>query len=106
MADRRPADVNGVILVAGGTGLVGSGVLRERLADPGWRGRIIAPLRRAPDIEDPRLLPVVGPLTEAKADEKLGNEVRAHLGGAKLDAYVSCLGTTLEVAGSREAFIA
>jgi len=94
------------LLVAGGTGLVGGDVLRERLADRGWRGRIIAPLRRAPAITDPRLDPVVGPLTEAKADERLAGEVRARLGDERLDAYVSCLGTTLEVAGSREAFIA
>jgi uncharacterized protein YbjT (DUF2867 family) len=94
------------LLVAGGTGLVGAEVLRERLADRGWRGRIIAPLRRAPALVDKRLEAVVGPLTEAKADERLGKEVRARLGDERLDAYVSCLGTTLEVAGSREAFIA
>jgi len=94
------------LLVAGGTGLVGGDVLRERLADRGWRGKIIAPLRRAPAITDPRLEPVIGPLTEAKADERLAGEVRARLGDERLDAYVSCLGTTLEVAGSREAFIA
>ena len=101
MAGRGP-----VMLVAGGTGLVGAGVLRERLADPGWHGRVVAPLRRAPSLEDPRLLPVVGPLTEAKADERVAAEVREKLGAERLDAYVSCLGTTLQVAGSREAFIA
>jgi uncharacterized protein YbjT (DUF2867 family) len=94
------------LLVAGGTGLVGGDVLRERLADRGWRGKIIAPLRRAPAITDPRLEVVIGPLTESKADERLANEVRTRLGDERLDAYVSCLGTTLEVAGSREAFIA
>jgi uncharacterized protein YbjT (DUF2867 family) len=94
------------LLVAGGTGLVGGDVLRERLADRGWRGKIIAPVRRAPAITDPRLEPVIGPLTESKADERLAGEVRARLGDERLDAYVSCLGTTLEVAGSREAFIA
>jgi uncharacterized protein YbjT (DUF2867 family) len=94
------------LLLAGATGLVGTLVLRERLADRGWPGRVIAPLRRLPALKDPRLLPVVGPLTEPKADEQVAAEVRARLDGAKLDAYVSCLGTTLEVAGSREAFIA
>jgi uncharacterized protein YbjT (DUF2867 family) len=94
------------LLVAGGTGMVGGDVLRERLADRGWRGRIIAPMRRAVPLDDKRLDAVVGPLTEAKADERLGNEVRARLGDERLDAYVSCLGTTLQVAGSREAFIA
>ena len=94
------------LLVAGGTGLVGGDVLRERLADRGWRGKIIAPVRRAPAVSDPRLQPVIGPLTEAKADERLANEVRARLGDERLDAYVSCLGTTRETAGSREAFIA
>jgi uncharacterized protein YbjT (DUF2867 family) len=90
------------LLVAGGTGLVGGLMLRDRLADRGWQGRILAPARREPEITDPRLLPIVGPLTEAKVDEG----VRAKLGEGKLDAYVSCLGTTLQVAGSREAFIA
>jgi uncharacterized protein YbjT (DUF2867 family) len=94
------------LLLAGGTGLVGGEVLRERLADRGWKGKIIAPLRRAPSIKDSRLLPVVGPLTEPKADERMAGEVRKHLADERLDAYVSCLGTTLEVAGSREAFIA
>ena len=94
------------LLLAGGTGLVGGAVLRERLADRGWKGRIIAPLRRVPALADPRLEPVVGPLTEAKADERVAAEVREKLGAQGLDAYVSCLGTTLEVAGSREAFIA
>jgi uncharacterized protein YbjT (DUF2867 family) len=94
------------LLLAGGTGLVGGLVLQERLADRGWPGRIIAPLRRPPGIKDSRLLPVLGPLTEPKADESLAAEVRAKLDGRRLDAFVSCLGTTLEVAGSREAFIA
>jgi uncharacterized protein YbjT (DUF2867 family) len=93
-------------LLAGGTGLVGGDVLRERLADRGWKGKIIAPVRRATAIKDPRLLTVVGPLTEAKADERMATEVRARAGEDRLDAYISCLGTTLEVAGSREAFIA
>ena len=83
------------LLVAGGTGLVGDAVLRERLADRGWGGSIIAPLRRAPTFTDPRLVPVVGPLTEAKADERVAAEVRERLGSERLDAYVSCLGTTL-----------
>jgi uncharacterized protein YbjT (DUF2867 family) len=94
------------LLIAGGTGLVGGLVLRERLADRGWPGRIVAPLRRAPSITDPRLLPVVAPLTEQKADERLAAEVAERLNGQRLDSYVSCLGTTLQVAGSREGFIA
>jgi uncharacterized protein YbjT (DUF2867 family) len=94
------------LLLAGGTGLVGGLVLRERLADRGWPGRIVAPLRRDPGIKDSRLLKVVGPLTEPKADERVATEVAARLDGRRLDCYVSCLGTTLEVAGSREAFIA
>jgi uncharacterized protein YbjT (DUF2867 family) len=94
------------VLLAGATGLVGAGVLRERLADRGWNGRIVAPLRRAPAMQDPRLWPVVGPLTEPQADERIAAEVRSRLGDAKLDAYISCLGTTLQTAGSREAFIA
>src|SRR5690349_7656215 len=94
------------LLLAGGTGLVGALVLRERLADRGWPGRIVAPLRRAPTLTDSRLLPVVAPLTESKSDERLAAEVGERLSGSRLDCYISCLGTTLQVAGSREAFIA
>ena len=94
------------LLLAGATGLVGGLVLRERLADRGWPGRIVAPLRRAPPLTDPRLLPVVAPLTEQKADDRLGAEVSERLNGQRLDGYISCLGTTLQVAGSREGFIA
>ena len=94
------------LLVAGGTGLVGAAVIRERLADRGWQGCIIAPVRRTPAFADPRLVPVVAPLTEAGDDDRVVAVMRERCGGARLDTYVSCLGTTLEVAGSREAFIA
>jgi uncharacterized protein YbjT (DUF2867 family) len=94
------------LLLAGGTGLVGGDALRERLADRDWKGKIFAPVRRPPAVSDPRLVPIVGPLTEAKADERVASELRERLGDERLDVYVSCLGTTLQVAGSREAFIA
>jgi uncharacterized protein YbjT (DUF2867 family) len=94
------------LLLAGATGLVGGLVLRERLADRGWPGRIVAPLRRNPGMKDPRLQPVIAPLTEDKSDERLAAEIGERLAGARLDCYISCLGTTLQVAGSREAFIA
>jgi hypothetical protein len=38
--------------------------------------------------------------------DRIAAEVRERLGAARLDTYISCLGTTLQVAGSREAFIA
>ncbi|MGH8030444.1 MAG: NAD-dependent dehydratase [Arenimonas sp.] len=94
------------LLLAGGTGLVGGDVLRERLADRGWKGKVFAPLRRTPSLTDRRLIPIVGPLTETQADERVTGELRERLGEDRLDAYISCLGTTLDVAGSREAFIA
>jgi uncharacterized protein YbjT (DUF2867 family) len=102
----KPAPSGPHWLLAGGTGLVGGHVLRERLADRGWHGRIVAPLRRPPPLTDPRLLPVIGPLTEPKADDRIAQETRERLAGARLDVYISCLGTTLQTAGSREAFIA
>jgi uncharacterized protein YbjT (DUF2867 family) len=87
---------NARILLAGATGLVGSQVLKTLLADRDFRGRIVAPVRRPITPSDPRLATIVGPLPSPT----LETEVPA------LDVFVSCLGTTLKAAGSREAFIA
>jgi len=98
------------LLLAGATGLVGGLALRALLARPDFRGRLAAPVRRplAPDvlaIDDGRLLAPVCDFSSASAEGDLAAALRA--GGAlPLGAYVSCLGTTLRAAGSREAFIA
>jgi len=84
------------ILLAGASGLVGKQVLATLLADKNFTGRIVAPVRRPIAASDPRLATVVGPLPSSSLEGDL----------PKLDVYVSCLGTTLRAAGSREAFIA
>ena len=94
------------LLLAGATGLVGGAVLRERLSDPSWSGRIIAPVRRALAAPDPRLVPIIAPLPDSSFDGELYAQVSDRLGGAAIDAYLCCLGTTLKAAGSREGFIA
>jgi uncharacterized protein YbjT (DUF2867 family) len=62
------------------------------LADPGFAGKIVAPVRRPLSLADPRLatLPLSAPEEQVPA----------------LDVFVSCLGTTIKAAGSREGFIA
>jgi len=94
------------LLVAGATGLVGGAVVRERLADAQWTGRIIAPVRRTLHVSDPRVAAITAPLPDPAFDGELYSQVSDRLGGAAIDTYVSCLGTTLKAAGSREAFIA
>jgi uncharacterized protein YbjT (DUF2867 family) len=80
------------ILLAGASGLVGSQVLKALLADPGFTGKIVAPVRRPLPVIDPRLATLpLSPLNEPVP---------------ALDVFVSCLGTTLKTAGSREGFIA
>lgn len=94
------------VLIAGATGLVGSRCVAGWLALPRWRGRLLAPVRRAPDVEDRRLATLVAPLADAEDDEATRGSLRDALAGVPLDAFVSCLGTTLRRAGSREAFVA
>lgn len=94
------------LLLAGATGLVGGAVLRERLSDTGWNGRVIAPVRRTLHVSDPRVTGITAPLPDPAFDGELYAQVSDRLGGAAIDAYISCLGTTLKSAGSREAFIA
>ena len=101
-----PTGVGAPLLLAGATGLVGGAVLRERLADRHWQGRIIAPVRRALPVADPRVIPIIAPLPDAQFDSELVAQVSDRLGGAAIGAYLCCLGTTLKTAGSREGFIA
>lgn len=91
------------VLLAGATGLVGGLVLRELLADPGFRGRIVAPVRRPLGINDVRLLSVTQDMSKL-ADDASADAAMAS--APALDCYVCCLGTTIKTAGSREAFIA
>ena len=93
------------ILLAGASGLVGSHVLRSFLQDPAFKGRIVAPSRRALAVEDSRLSVPVVDFSSSQTD-MLVNQSINQIAGGTIDAYVCCLGTTIKVAGSREAFIA
>jgi uncharacterized protein YbjT (DUF2867 family) len=93
----------GIILLAGATGLVGGETVRELLCKPGWRGRVIAPVRRPLTISDPRLKTLV---TDFADNAELPSALTKTLAGETLSVFVSCLGTTIKTAGSREAFIA
>lgn len=93
------------ILLAGATGLVGSRVLRDILAAPGFKGRLVAPTRRALGVDDARLVAPVCDFSASAMDGDLAAAMRA-AHAVPLDAFVCCLGTTLRAAGSREAFLA
>ena len=97
--------LNGDLLLAGATGLVGGLLLRRLLADPANTGTIYAPLRREPGISDRRLVVLRTDFKPGSGDLQLGAAI-AERGARPLQAYASCLGTTIRAAGSREAFIA
>jgi uncharacterized protein YbjT (DUF2867 family) len=82
-----------IALVAGGSGLVGSHLLRELLASPSFT-RVIALSRRPLPLEHPRLA------NRILRFESLETELR---GVSCQDAFC-CLGTTLRQAGSLAAF--
>ncbi|MHB8416501.1 MAG: NAD-dependent epimerase/dehydratase family protein [Myxococcales bacterium] len=81
------------LLILGSTGLVGGHLLRRALADPRVTG-VIAPTRR-PLAPHPKLSNPVAEKLEALLPEAAAWSV---------DSVVCALGTTLEKAGSREAF--
>jgi len=93
------------ILLSGGTGLVGGLALRRLLENRRFGGTVFAPLRRGIRIADSRLVTMQVDFSAAQCDDQLAREIKAHPAHL-LGAYVSCLGTTIKVAGSREAFIA
>lgn len=77
-------------LVAGATGLVGSHLLEQLLLDAHW-DRVICVGRRLVDRAGPGLEQLIVPFPE------IGDVPAA-------DDVFSCLGTTIKVAGSQEAF--
>jgi uncharacterized protein YbjT (DUF2867 family) len=97
--------LRGDLLLAGATGLVGGLLLRRLLADRAFAGTIYAPLRRDPGASDPRLVVLRTDFKPGSGDFQLGAAI-AERGARPLQAYASCLGTTIRAAGSREAFIA
>jgi len=92
------------LLLAGATGLVGGLLLRRLLESPDFDGLVFAPVRRAPGLADPRLVPLRTDFSPG-SDSQLADAIRAR-STRPLHAWVSCLGTTIRTAGSREAFIA
>ncbi|RXZ79968.1 NAD-dependent epimerase/dehydratase family protein [Paenibacillaceae bacterium] len=84
-------------LVAGATGLVGSELIRQLIADEQYGSvTAIARQERPEGIDDP-----AGKLTWIKANwEHLEREID----GLQVDVVFSALGTTIKKAGSREAF--
>lgn len=93
------------LLLAGATGLVGGLLLRRLLAAPEFDGTVFAPLRRDPGVADPRLAVLRTEFTPGSGDLQLAAAIEAR-SSRPLHGYVSCLGTTIRAAGSREAFIA
>ena len=80
-------------LIAGASGLVGGQLLAQLLAAPEY-GRVISVGRRPVDVAHAKLMQVTA---DFAALDGVASELRAD------DAYC-CLGTTIRVAGSREAF--
>lgn len=79
--------------LAGGSGLVGSVLLRQLLADP-WFTKVISVGRRRLPVEHPKLTQVVADLSSPSALASLDPPAVAF----------SCLGTTMKRAGTRDAF--
>lgn len=93
------------VLLAGATGLVGGLVLRGLLADARFNGSLYAPLRRDPGVADARLEVLRTDFAPGSGDLQLAAAIEAR-SARPIHAFVSCLGTTIRSAGSREAFIA
>ncbi len=86
--------MTGRVLLAGATGLVGSALLRQLLADPAGP-EVVAFGRRAPPIQSPRL--------RFQATDFATLEAQAPIAA---DAAYCALGTTIRSAGSPAAFAA
>jgi uncharacterized protein YbjT (DUF2867 family) len=89
-ADMAEADVQAVALVAGATGLVGQAVLAALLADKHYSA-VHTVGRRAPTLQHPKL-------THHIVDFAALPEL------PRVDDVFICLGTTIKVAGSQQAF--
>ena len=82
-----------IALVAGSTGLIGGQLLELLLRDDGY-SKIIAVSRKNLTITHPKLINVVCKLSE----------LSSHREELKADDVFCCLGTTMKVAKSKEAF--
>jgi nucleoside-diphosphate-sugar epimerase len=95
------------VLLAGATGLVGNSIMQKCLYDENV-GLIIVPTRRPVHIAHPKIRNVVMDLIGSDAFDPLPavSEAIKKSSAGKIDVYISALGTTINTAGSREAFIA
>ncbi len=93
------------ILLAGASGLVGGLTLRRLLEQRDFSGHVFAPVRRDLPVSDSRLTVIKTDFAPADADSLFTSTIDSQP-APRLDAYVSCLGSTIRAAGSREAFIA
>lgn len=94
------------VLLAGASGLVGTRLVAELLASDAPDLRVVVPSRRPLQARDARVRVVEHPLGEAGRDAELEAKLRAAFEGRAPDAFACCLGTTIAVAGSRDAFAA
>ena len=76
------------VLLAGASGLVGGFALRALLA--AGRSTVIAPSRRPLAVDSPQLQTVVTNFSGGSGDGLV--EI---LGESRIDAFISCLGTTI-----------
>ncbi len=82
-----------IALIAGSTGLIGSQLLEILLTDS-YYDKIIAPARKALDVQHPKLInPVIS-----------FDKISEHSSELKADDVYCCLGTTIKKARSKEAF--
>ncbi len=91
------------VLVAGGSGLIGSQLVQQLLARD-ESTHIYMPTRRVPKADSAHLHLLIDDLKP----EQLGSIeqwLRQQLAGQKLDIFICALGTTLRKAGSQHAFV-
>ncbi|MBK8286910.1 MAG: hypothetical protein IPK97_19735 [Ahniella sp.] len=90
-------------LMIGASGLVGGLALPRLLDRAQSEGSVlIVPTRRELALEHKALRPIVGEMQEARVDRQVASILRD--ANARLDVFVSCLGTTIRQAGSQAAF--
>jgi uncharacterized protein YbjT (DUF2867 family) len=83
-----------IATLIGGTGLTGSSLVRQLLADPAIT-KVISISRKSLEISNPKLAEVsISDLAELSSIE---SKIRG-------DLYFCCLGTTIKAAGSKENF--
>ena len=83
-----------IAILTGGTGLTGSSLVRQLLADPAIT-RLISVSRRSLEISNPKLTEVL--VSDLAGLSSIESKIRG-------DLYFCCLGMTIKTAGSKENF--